>query len=233
MRWEESCSYEHDQDAAPVQLLHGCEGVRGNGHGEGLAEVDLPRPGAGAGLGLGLLDGTKAALLLGERSLELGVGIVLDETLGGELFRGSGEDGLAEVLGAKLADEGQAGRGEEHLLADLGGVGDVGDGGEVWCGVVAAKEGVEGFIGLEVRLEGREVVGEGRGGPREELDGFEGLGVDCGEEAKVVVGGEESVELGDELLGGCYVLASGARENEGIRGLAVGVARTYQRCLTA
>lgn len=58
-----------------------------------------------------------------------------------------------------------------------------------------------------MRLEGGEVVGEGGRRLGEELQGRERLGLDRDEEGEVVVGGEESVELGDELLGGWRVLA--------------------------
>lgn len=198
----ESVTHQHDQHTTTVQVLHGSESVLGDGHGKSLAKMDLAGSRAGARLGLSLLDCTETALLLGQRGLKLGVGIVLDEALGRKLFWGGGEDGLAEVLGAQLTDKSQAGGGEEHLLADLGGVGDICDGRQAGSGIIAAEEGIEGFVGLEVRLEGGQVVVERVGGLGEELDGSEGLAVDGDEKAEVFVAPEESVELGDKLLGG-------------------------------
>lgn len=78
------------------------------------------------------------------------------------------------MLGAQLSDQGQSSGCEEHLLANLGRVGDISHCCKVRGRVIAAKEGVKGFVGLEVRLEGSEVVVErGRGGCLlEELNGL-------------------------------------------------------------
>lgn len=64
--------------------------------------------------------------------------LVVPVKAGGAQFVGhSGEYGLAKVVGPKLADKGQAGRCEEHLLPHFGKVGHVRDGCEVWSLIMA------------------------------------------------------------------------------------------------
>lgn len=130
-----------------------------------LAEVDLPGAGAPGALNcLGLLYALEAPLLLGQGRLELLVLVVLLEALRGELVAGGGVDGLAEVLAAQLAHQGQPGRGEQHLLPDLGRVRDVADGDEPRRRVVALEKKVERLrVGEGGEDEGVDVVGEGGG----------------------------------------------------------------------
>jgi hypothetical protein len=86
------------------------------------------------------------------------------EALRGELVPGGGVDGVSEVLAAQLAHQGQPGRGEQHLLPDLGDVRDVADGDEPRRGVVALEEEVEGLGICEGwGDEGGDIVGEGGG----------------------------------------------------------------------
>lgn len=158
-------TYQRHQTPASVglQLLEGLQRVFHYRHGHALAEVDLPGSSAPGALdGLGLLDTLEAPLLLSQRRLELLVLVVLVEALGGELVAGGGVDGLAEVLTAQLADQGQPRRGEQHLLPDLGRVRDVADGDEPRRRVVALEEEVERLrVGEGGEDEGVDVVGEG------------------------------------------------------------------------
>lgn len=205
--WQ-SGTHQHHQilpTLAP-QLLQTRQGVLPYRHSHLLAHPNLSRAGAATPLlRLGPLDVLQTPLPLRQRRLELLVFIVSLETLGAQLVLVGGEYGLAEVLAAQLADEGQARRREEHLLADLGGVRHVGDRDELRDGVVALEEDVEGVgVGECGEEERGDIVGEGGGrGGAEELHGDQGFVLYGGEEAEVGVGGEEVVEFGGQLLRGC------------------------------
>lgn len=131
--------------------------------------MNLPGPCARPSLSLSPLDLAKTLLLLRQRRLQLLMRIMPLEPPGAQLLRRRDKKGLAEVFRAQLTRERQSRRGEEHLLSDGCGIGDVGDGAEVGCRVEAAEEDVQGCIWLEVRCEEVEVVGEGggRGGGEE------------------------------------------------------------------
>ena len=163
------------------------------------------------GLLFGALDLAQAPLLLGQGSIELSVGIVLLESLRGELLGNSRKDSLAEVFGAQLARQGQACRGKQHLLAHGGGIGHVGHGYQGRRRVVSAQEDVEGFICLDVRgKEGGDVgIEVGRGG-REKLDRLELFALDGDQQTKVLVG-EQVVKLRHQLLRRCGSQQGAAR----------------------
>lgn len=148
-----------------LQPLECLQRVVEYGHGHALAHVDLPRPSAPGALdSLSLLDALEAPLLLCQRGLELLVFVVFLEALRGELIAGGGVDGLAEVLAAQLAHQGQPRRGEQHLLPDLGRVRDVADGDEPGRRVVALEEEVEWLrVGEGGEDMGVDVVGESGG----------------------------------------------------------------------
>lgn len=80
-----------------------------------------------------------------------------------------------------------------------------------------AEDDVEGCVGLEVRGQEGEVGGEVGGRGSEDLEGGHGLILDGCDEAEVGRGGEEVLELGDELLGGCGGVSwdPGTAEGEG------------------
>lgn len=155
-----------------------------------VAEVDLLDAGARAGLLLCPLDGAQALFLFRQRRIQLDMGVVLREAGGGQFGGVGDEEGFPEVLAAQLTRECQSSRCEEHLLPDLGGVGDVGDGDQLGSGLMAAEDDVEGLVGLEVRGQRRQVLGEGGGWGcgREQLNGHERLGFDRRQEAEVGVG---------------------------------------------
>lgn len=163
--------------------------------------MDLPSARARSGLLLSSLYLTQSLLLLGQRGRQLVVRVMLLEAAGAQLVSRVGQDTLAEVLGSELADEGQACGCEEHLLAHGRLVGDVRHGEEIGGIVVAAEDGVEGGVGLEVGLESGEIVAEGRARGWEGCRGGEGLFLDGDQEAKRRRRLEQRRELSLELLG--------------------------------
>jgi len=203
--------YQHHQrPRGPTQRLQRLQRILGNRRGQILAQMDLARSRPHAGLLFGTAHLAQAPLLLGERGFDGGVGVVLLETGGAELLGDGGEEGVAEVLAPQLAHEGEAGRCEQHLLAHRGGVGHVRHGHQGRAGRVAPQDDVQGLIGLDVRPEEGLDIGCKRGARRrrgQQLEGLELFGRDGREEAKVSVGREEVVELGDQLLRRCGQLA--------------------------
>ena len=84
------------------------------------------------------------------------------------------------MFATQLTNQRQSRSRKQHFLADRRGIGDVGDGGE-GVGRGGAEEDVSGFVGLEERVEGGEVGGEGGGGGEGGF-GDEGFGGDGCEE---------------------------------------------------
>ncbi len=162
-------THQHDQ-RPPVpggQFLQSFKRRLSNGRGHVLAQVDLARAGAHASLLLGTPHLAQAPLLLGERCLHGGVSIVFLETGRGELLGRGRKQCLAEVLAPQLAHKGQTRRGKQHLLTHRGGVWHVCHGHQGRGGRVASQDDVEGFIGLDVRLQqGLDVGCEGAAGGR-------------------------------------------------------------------
>lgn len=172
--------------------------------------MDLARSRAHAGLLFGAAHLTQTPLLLRERGLDRGVSVVLLEAGGAELLGGRGKEGIAEVLAAQLAHEGEARRGEQHLLAHWGSVGHVRHGHQGRAGRVAPEDDIQGLIGLDVWPEEGFDIGCKRGARRrrgQQLEGLQLFGRDGREEAKMAVRPEEVVELGDQLLRRCGRLA--------------------------
>lgn len=64
--------------------------------------------------------------------------IMLLETLLAQLFGDCHKDGFTEMFRSELANKSQACRCKKHLLAHACSIGDVGDGEEFGCRVVAA-----------------------------------------------------------------------------------------------
>lgn len=206
-REQQNSTHQHHQGLPTLtaQLLQRRQRILLHRHTHLLAHVHLPRGSAPTTLlGLGLLDPLQAPLALRQRRLQLLVLVMAREPSRRQLVLGRSEDGLAEVLPSQLAHERQPRRGEEHLLADFGGVGNVGDGDELGHGVVALEEDVERVgIGEGGDEEGGDVLVEGGGrGGCEELAGYEGFILDGDEEAEGVCR-EKLVELGCQLLRGC------------------------------
>ena len=144
--------------------------------------------------------------------------VVFVEALARQLGRRRGEDGLAESLDAELSNESQTRGCEEHFLAHGGGVRDVGYGDEGRCvvGDVAAEDDVEGCIGLEMWLQEGQIIAKGGRGGGEDGQGDEGFGGYGTEEAKLIGGRDESLESGEEFLGGWGkgMRSAGCREAE-------------------
>lgn len=171
-------------------------------HIQVLAQVNLPIPSPTAGCLFRPLDLSQGPLLLRQRRIQLSVSLMLLEPGLGQLLLGSREDRLAEMLRAKLTDQGQSRRRKEHLLPHGSIIGHMCDGEELRRSVMAAQDSVEGSIGLDVRLEGGKVVGE-RGRLRlQGFDGDEGFLVDGDDETKGTGRFEQRGELSLELLGG-------------------------------
>lgn len=196
-------THQHNQHApaTAAQVGQCLQGVVLDWHVHSRAQVNLTHARASAGLGLGPLHLTQRPLLLGQGRVQAGVLIVSGETGGGQLVGGSGENGLAEVLGPELAHERQARRREEHLLAHLGGIGNVGDGDEARRIVVAPEENVERLVGFQVRRQLAQVGVEVGRRAGEAGQGPESLRGDGDEKAELRRIREEGVELGDELFG--------------------------------
>lgn len=123
---------------------------------------------------------------------------------------------LAEVLGAQLSRQRQTRRCEQHLLADLGGIGHVRHGNELGRVFVAAEDGIEGDIGLDEGLEDREVLAKVGRCARDGLDGRQSLALNGHQQGKVGRRRQQRAEGLLELLGGCLeILRSAHRKGEG------------------
>lgn len=207
MLGEHNSTHQHHQVLAALttQLLQRRQRILMHGHTHLLTHVHLPRASSPTALlGFSVFDTLQAPLALRERRLELLMLVVPRKPGGRQLFLSRSEDSLTKVLSSQLAYERQPRRGEEHLLAHLGGVGDVGDGDKLGHGVVALEEDIEWVgVGQGGNEEGGDVVVEGGGrGGCEKLDWHEGFILDGDEEAKGICR-EELVELGCQLLRGC------------------------------
>lgn len=144
-------------------MLEGLERIFGNGHVQVLAEMDFSDTCTRPGFLLRALHFAQALFLLGQRRVQRGVGIVLVETGGGQLGGCRRKDGFPEVLRSQLAHKSQACRGEEHLLAHGGCVGNVGHGHEGRGFSVPSQNNVERFIGFDVGGEEGVDIGGKRG----------------------------------------------------------------------
>lgn len=88
--------------------------------------MTLPGASTAALDGLGLLDAPQILLLLGKRRRQLRVSLMPLPALGRQFSLCGDKYGLPEPLDAQLANQSQAGGGEEHFLAHGGRVRDIG-----------------------------------------------------------------------------------------------------------
>lgn len=201
-------TYQNHQVQRPAaQLLQRVHGLVIGRHHQALAQVNLLGRCASASLVLGALDGLQALLLLRQRRLKGGMGVLFLEAGGRQLVLCVCKERVAEVFGAELAHERQARRRKQRLLAHLGQVRHKGHGNKRRRRVVALQDHVQRFAIAEVRRERGQVCGKGRPRAVEQAHGLElfvGNGDEQAEKARRAL---ELLELGDQLLRGCSGLA--------------------------
>lgn len=149
------------------------------------------------------LDLAQRLLLFGQGRCQGIVRIVGLESVRRQFLGHGHEGGLAEVLRAQLSHQRQPCRGEQHLLADFGGIWNVCHGNKLGRVVVAAEDGIEGDVWLDEWLQHRQILSKVGGFARDRLNGNQGFALDRHKQGKVGGRREQRAERLLELLGGC------------------------------